>query len=154
MSVAFGVLVVVAGLAGIGYTWYMSQQPLPDTAQPKAPAPTKATKVPVRTVNPDAQVGVVLQYMTTPLKPPANAALNAKTNAGATCTISVKYNNVAAEDTGLVQKTADEFGLVQWTWSVPVGTPLGSWPVEITCTNEKNSGYYKAALELVAELPE
>lgn len=151
--VAFGILLLLAVAAGVVYTWYMSQQPLPETATQPAASPTAPVKPQQRTINPEAPVGVVLQFITSPLKPPANASINIKTTGGAACRIDVKYNDVAAQDTGLVPKIADEFGLVQWSWSIPAGTPVGKWPVEVTCANQKNSGYYKATLELVEQMP-
>lgn len=145
---AFAILLILVVIAGVLYTWYMSQQPLPPTVQQQTLSPAKTLKMTPKTPDPDAPVGVVLQSLTTPLKPPANAALNIKTTPGAACKIDVKYNNVAAQDAGLVPKIADEFGLVQWTWSVPSGIVPGKWPVEATCANTKNSGYYRAELEV------
>ena len=70
-------------------------------------------------------------------------------NPGAACQISVKVNNAALPDTGLVPKIADEFGIVTWSWTVPKNVLSGKWPVEMTCANEaKKSAYYKADLEV------
>ena len=59
--------------------------------------------------------------------------MTVKTNAGSTCKIAVVYNNVPEVDSGLAPKKADDFGTVSWAWTVPKNTPLGSWPVTVTC---------------------
>lgn len=103
---------------------------------------------------PDAVVGVAVQMITSPLVPGSNAMINIKTNNDAKCKITVVYNKVPSTDSGLSDKVADEFGVVSWTWTVEPTAPLGSWPVTVTCANEKKSGVVVTDLNLVSELPQ
>lgn len=149
-TIVFLVLIILVGVVGLLYTWYMGGQPLPETASEQKTAPTQPVQAPKRAVSEDAPVGVALTTITSPVTAPANVMITIKTNPGAACKIDVKYNTVSAQDTGLVPKIADEFGMVQWTWSVPLGTPAGKWPIDITCANKTMSGYYKATLEVAS----
>ena len=47
---------------------------------------------------------------------------------------------------GLVKKIADEFGVVTWAWTVPAGTPQGTWPVNVSCKNKKYSAVVSSDL--------
>lgn len=141
-------LLLLVGL-GVAYTWYMGQQPLDDKANQPAPTVVQRQKPSVKTPDENAPVAIVQQTLTSPIKPPANASFSIKTNNGAACQISVKYNNVPSPDTGLSPKIADEFGVVMWSWSIAQGTLVGQWPIEVTCANKTHSAYYKATLEIV-----
>lgn len=149
------VLLLLVG-AGVGYTWYMGmQQPAaaaveeaPETARPVAMTPSKPA--------PDAAVGVSSQMLTSPVKPGENASLTIKTNAGATCEITVTYGEIGEEDkqstdSGLEPQEADIYGMVTWAWTVETSRPLGTYPVEVTCANEAKSGYLRVDLIVGAE---
>lgn len=69
-----------------------------------------------------------------------NASITIRTNPEAECAITVKYNNVAAVDSGLVTKLADEFGVASWSWTLAASAPAGKWPIEVNCKNKKYSG--------------
>jgi hypothetical protein len=56
---------------------------------------------------------------------------------------------VVAADPGLVKKTADEYGMVSWTWGVSRSVPVGKWPVTVTCAIGKHSGVVIGDLEVV-----
>jgi hypothetical protein len=81
----------------------------------------------------DAQESAAVEVLTSPVAPGENAMISVKTNPTSTCKISVIYNNVPDTDSGLVPHKADSFGTVNWAWTVPKNTPLGSWPVTVTC---------------------
>ena len=108
----------------------------------------------VRKHAPDAVVAASVQMITSPLEPGMNAMISVKTNAEAKCTIKVVYDKTASTDSGLVEKIADDYGMVSWTWTVEPTAPLGSWPVWVTCANEKNSAAVKADLKLEKKAPE
>jgi hypothetical protein len=116
------------------------------TADTRSAAPTIKTYTPA----PDAPVGISQQSFSETATPGSNASITIKTNPGAACQITVKVNNnnnALLPDTGLVPKIADEFGIIDWSWTIPKNILPGKLPVEITCANAaKKSGYYKADL--------
>lgn len=140
------VLVLLFVVGAIVYVWYMGQKPNEQAVQTidtRSAAPTIKTYKPAD----DAPVGIVQESFTGSAAPGANATISIKTNPGAACQIAVKVNNTPLPDTGLIPKIADEFGIVNWSWSIPANVVPGKWPVEITCANEaKKSAYYKAEL--------
>lgn len=140
------VLFVLLIIGGVVYVWYMGRHPAQQTTQTvdtRSAAPTIKTYTP----DPDAAVSIVQQSFSGSVPAGANASLSIKTNPGAACQISVKVNNTALPDTGLVPKIADEFGMVEWSWTLPKGLMPGKWPVEVTCANDaKKSAYYKVDL--------
>lgn len=133
IGVATGILLVLVVAAGVAYTWYVDQKPqkavTASVTQTPAPQPIKPT-VP----KPSTQESAAVEYISSPIAPGDAASINVKTVAASNCTISVIYNNVASTDAGLKPKAADDFGNVQWDWTVGKSTPAGTWPVKVTCT--------------------
>ncbi len=141
------ILLLVILLAAVIYVWYMGRHPneqVMQTVNTGSAAPTLKTYKPPD----DAVVGIVQQTFSGAAKPGSNSSISIKTNPGAACQITVKVNNALLPDTGLVPKIADEFGIVNWSWTVPKNVLRGKWPVEITCANAKNSAYYRVDLEV------
>lgn len=156
-NIAIGAIVTLVVLiaAGIGYTWYMGQNASQNSQAFQTPGeavvgPRVVPSVP----DPTAKVGASIQSLTTPVVPGSNASVMIRTNPGATCVISVEYDKIPSKDSGLIQKTADEFGMVEWAWTVEETAPLGKWPVTMTCANQKNSAMTRGDLEVVQTLPE
>jgi hypothetical protein len=143
------VLVLLVG-GGLAYTWWMGRHakvaPAVESATIKQDKPFLEPTTP----DPKANVGVGIQVLTSPLAPGSNASISIHTYPKATCTIKVTYNEVAAADTGLRDKTADEYGLATWSWSVPADTPLGTWPVWVICSHHGLTGQVRGDL-VVAE---
>jgi hypothetical protein len=131
-------LAVIAIGAGLVYTWYNGQQLSATADQPVAVRTSRPVIKPPKIAS-DAKVGVAVQSYTTDAKPGQNASIAVRTNPEAECAITMKYNNVAAVDSGLVTKLADEFGVASWSWTVGASTPAGKWPIEVTCKNKKHS---------------
>ena len=102
-------------------------------------------------IDPNAPVGVYIQTFNSPIIPGENAMLGVHTTPGATCVIKVEYNKVPVKDSGIADKVADEYGVASWSWTIPVDAPVGKWPVDITCSYGKNSGYMRGDLEIKAE---
>ena len=155
---AIGTLIVLLLLvgAGVGYTWYMGMQQPVEAAEEEVVETQRPTQITPTQPAPDAPVGVSSQMLTSPVKPGENASLTVKTNAGATCEITVTYGKKEetekrSQDSGLSKKTANPYGIVAWSWTVEADRPLGSWPVEVTCANEVNSGYLKLDLVVGTE---
>ena len=134
-------MVIVA--AASAYTWYTGRNIAKDLnsvaiADPVAARPISMAKH-VRT-SPDAPVGVSIQVLTSPIMPGDQASVTIKTNPYANCNILVTYNKIAAVDGGLVAQEADDYGVASWSWTVGSNTPLGKWPVKITCATAVKSG--------------
>lgn len=143
-------LVVVVG-AGVGYTWYAGQNAAGNPqAFAETPGAINVGTLPERPkANQTGVVGASVQSVTSPVTPGSNASIMVKTNRLANCTISVIYDKTPAKDSGLADKKADDYGLVQWAWSVPADAPLGTWPIKVTCANEKNSAVVENDLKIV-----
>lgn len=121
---------------GVGYTWYMGEYGPKVTSAAMPPAEKPASSVQVikpRKPAPDAAVGASVYALTSPVAPGANASITVKTTPTATCTISVTYDKTASKDSGLIPKTANDFGVVSWTWTVDEAAPVGKWPAKVTC---------------------
>lgn len=130
---------------GTIYTWYVgSHQPPKQVAgvatKPKPVAPT----VPKQDLT--RPIGVSVQSISSPVAPGDNAVLNVRTGIQSECVVKVEYNKVPAKDSGLVKHPTDEYGMTSWSWTVDPATPLGSWPVEVTCTRGKNSAMVRTDL--------
>lgn len=140
----------IAAVAGLAYIWYVGNTKPVDVSAIPDPTPKKAvvaqaTEKPA----PEGPVSVAEQAFTSPVVAGSNSSIMIKTRPGAACNITVTYKDkVRSTDGGLVPKTADEYGSVQWAWTVEPGRPVGRWPVEVTCALGKESGYYKAFLEI------
>jgi hypothetical protein len=126
------VLLVLLVGAGVAYTYYFGPEnnsvPPVDKTTPAKSAFVKPTKP-----SPNSAASASVTTIMSPEKPGENAALVIKTNAGSDCKIVVMYGTMPAKDSGLADKKADEFGVVQWTWTVPASAPPGTWPVSVTC---------------------
>jgi hypothetical protein len=150
ISVVILLVLVVGG--GIAYTWYGGQNTADSQgaiAEPVAPAPAPVIKPTKPAAN--AKQSAAVQILTSPVAPGDNASITVKTNAGSNCTISVEYNDVPSTDSGLKPKTADDFGIVSWAWTVEVTTPVGEWPVDVTCVFNDQSAMVRGKLVVKAE---
>jgi hypothetical protein len=138
IAISIVVIIVVLVSAGLIYTWVVGKQTSPVvTAEPEETTVSTPTQ---RTAPADnATLGVSIQSLTSPVVPGENASVTIKTNPGAWCTIKVVYDKTPSKDSGLVGKTADEYGSASWTWTVNEGTVVGKWPVTVTCVRNKLS---------------
>lgn len=149
MVIAIIVLLFLFAIAGVVYAWYMGRNPENRVVETEAPA-TVAKKAEPYQPPADAAVYIVLQSITTPVTIGSTATVTIKTNPKAVCEIVLTVDKKRVSDTALIPKTADEYGLVQWSWTVEANS--GKWPVEMTCANEGGkSGYYKAELEILRD---
>lgn len=140
-ALIFALIIVIGVLV---YTWYTGKQqavveevtPVVVQSTPFAEAPKPAE---------DTPVSIAPQVVLSPVKLGNNTSVSIKTLPMAACSIKFTYNDdKISRDSGLVPKTADEFGLVEWTWKVTEDTRPGIWPVEITCALDKRSAYSKS----------
>lgn len=145
--ILFTVLIVLLVGAGVLYIWLASPEaPAQSIAEPKAKAQLKEKEAPV--LDPKAPVGVSVQSVNSPVAPGQNVVLIAKTKPEAICQIKVEYNKIPSKDSGLREKVADAFGVIQWSWAVEPSVPVGSWPITITCAKDDKSGVVIKDLEV------
>jgi hypothetical protein len=143
-----GVLALLGGSAGLAYTWYVgNNDPVTPAVLPETKK-TPLTQVATPKAKPEGPVGVSIQVLSSPVAPGGNASLTIRTRPDAACSITVTYKDQKSTDTGLIPKTADEFGTVQWTWTVESSRPVGKWPVDVTCALGEMSGYVRGDLEV------
>ena len=147
ISASILLLIFVGG--GIAYTYFMGLPGAQDTIALAAPV----TPTPAPVINPtmpaeNARESASVQAISTPVSVGTNASMTVRTNAKSTCTISVLYKDVPGTDSGLVNKTADEYGMVTWTWSVNKSVPIGEWPVKVTCTYNGRAAVVQGTLQV------
>lgn len=155
ISIAVVILLILIIAAGVAYSLYTASL-AKDQPQAVAPVLEERKEITPTAPNPTAQVGVATSTLELPASPGENALFTIRTNAEATCDITVTYGDPGERenqslDSGLKRKIADSFGVVSWTWTVEPSRPLGEWPIEVTCFNEVNSGYLRAKLVLQNE---
>jgi hypothetical protein len=134
ITIGFAVLLIVSVMVGLAYIWYVDQNSNVNnsnvTTHSKTTMPIAATPTSPAA---NAKEGVSIQSITSPLMPGSNASVTVKTNQYSKCTITVVYNKVPSTDSGLTTKTADEYGMATWSWTVEGTAPIGKWPVTVTC---------------------
>lgn len=145
ISTALILLLIVA--AGLAYTYYLG----PTATDKAAPTTSKEEGVTIKPRAPaaDAKASAAIEFLTSPVQAGTNAQVSIKTVPTASCTIKVTYNGVPSTDSGLKTKTANEFGVVDWTWTISRSTPAGTWPIDVTCVYKTRSAYVQGHLEVV-----
>ena len=150
IGICLGILVLGA-LIGLVYVWYMGKtQPVPQAAVVKQAVAKTVTTTPI--VDEEAPVGVAVQTLTSPVRKGGNSSISIKTRPKAACSIRVSYGTTQddeSKDGGLIPKTADEYGVADWTWTVETSRPVGSWPVEVTCAYKTKWGFGKGMLQVL-----
>lgn len=102
-----------------------------------APSPVRAEPLQVRLVS-----------LTSPVSPGGDATVTVQTAPGVLCLITVRYKSGPSKARGLVPKTADNRGIVTWTWQVGTGTTPGLWPIIVTCSAGGHQGSFEASLDV------
>lgn len=154
IAITIVVLLALVAVAGVGYTWYSGQH----TAASQSSANAVLEPKPIPTIQPTipsatAKVGAAIEMLTSPIVPGSEASITVKTKAFSTCSISVVYDKTPSKDPRLVSQTADDFGIVNWSWDVGPTVPLGKWPVKVTCVQGKLSGAVQGDQYVVKQLP-
>jgi hypothetical protein len=139
-------------LLGVAYVFFSPAAPAtkPKAVDENATAPINSYTIKPTKPAANAGVGVSVGSLTTPVKAGSNADIEIRTTATSNCSISVIYNNTPAHDSGLAPKTADAYGIVSWSWTVPAGTPVGNWPVKVTCKYGKKWAVVDTKLQVVS----
>ena len=130
------IVIILAVLVGgmVAYTYFLGPENEGNAAKQaeQAAVPVQTEVTPTKpSANTPASASVTA--LSSPVVPGDNASLTIKTVPTAKCTVAVTYGTVAAKDSGLAPKNADEFGTVSWVWTVDKAAPIGTWPVKVTC---------------------
>jgi len=129
------ILCAIFLIGGMAYSLLSSGEEVKTVAPKKVDQGQDATirDIKPHKPNPNSPASVALYMLQESAPAGSNAGASVKTVPTAACTISVTYNDGPSQDSGLVSKTADDFGVVGWTWTVPPATPEGKYPVKVTC---------------------
>jgi hypothetical protein len=135
------VLVVICGVSGVVYVLITGRSPASNAkAAPLPPSPEPGAAIPKpRKPAANAAESAGIESLDTPVKIGQNTSMIVQTLPDSVCTISFIYNNIASKDSGLVQKSADDYGAVSWSWTISGDVPVGKWPAKVTCSYNKKS---------------
>lgn len=152
ISISSAVVLLIIVAVGVGYTWYMGRNV--DSSAIATPVDTTDEYTEVKSVKPAENVpeSVAVQFFTDQVIPGTNAAISVRTKPDSICKISVIYDKVSSTDSGLIDKTADEYGMASWSWSVGDSVPIGKWPVKVTCYYGEQWAVGTGDLEVVSEI--
>ena len=144
-----GGLLLLALLIGGGIAYIYLTEP-DETVEQEEFGPDRYNELSFETEepDPDAVVGISVQMLTSPVAPGSNATYEVRTLRGAECDISVTYDETESQDSGLTPKTANNFGMASWTWTVEEWVPEGQWPVEVICSWNEQSGMLRSDIEV------
>jgi hypothetical protein len=141
-NIALSIIVLAVIFVGVGVGYVLitgrtsteaKTEPVPPSAEPGAaiPKPNKPA--------PNAPESAGIESLDTPVKIGQNTSMSVKTLPNSVCTISFTYSNIVSKDSGLVQKNADDYGNVTWSWTISGDVPVGKWPAKATCSYNKKS---------------
>ena len=143
LTIVILLLLLTLMSVAVFYMWYTSNKTdvkptaIQTTLQSTPVSPPKAAV--------DTPVGVAISTLSTPIASGSNASVSIRTKQAAACTITFTYaNKEKSTDSGLMPKTADEYGVVSWSWSIEQNRPAGTYSLEITCARDGKSGYRQA----------
>jgi len=132
------ILLILAVGVGLLYVWLMGLQAKSSTATTTQTASQPAFPTPHKLPD-NVAIGSSIQSISSPIVPGDNASLTVRTTESAVCTVKIIHldNNqkelMRVTDSGLGDKTADEFGMVVWTWTMPSDAAIAKWTADINC---------------------
>ncbi len=135
------ILVILFSGAGLGYTYYVDKQNSVNALRSSAnTADQQGVTIIPQKPSPNSPESVSLEVLSTQIARGQTDMVSIKTQANSTCTIAVTYfGGIFAHDPGLIAKTADDFGTVNWNWNIGPTAPLGQGTVKINCTFYKKT---------------
>jgi micrococcal nuclease len=80
--------------------------------------------------------------VTSPVEPDGYATVSIRGKPGVKYNISVIYYSGPSKASGLKSKTADDDGLVSWTWHVGPSTREGEWEIKISGGGDKAKTHF------------
>lgn len=144
------ILLVLALSSGSAYVYYIDQHNKPVVSTAIADSTLQFHSIIAIKQDPNAPVGVAVETISSPIARGGEALASMKSYPDASCSIKVMYNNVASTESGLLTKVADDFGVVSWSWTIAQTDPIGSWPVDVTCSHHSKSGYAQGMILITA----
>ena len=144
-------LIVLVG-GGVGYTYYMDKQGGASAAATIAsPAVQPVSAITPHKTAANAPESASIELLSSPVALGTAASISAKTQPASQCTIIMLYKNVPKPIAGAGPKMADDFGTVEWDWTVSRNTPIGTWPVRVTCTFNKKTAVVQGNMQITAK---
>jgi hypothetical protein len=139
-TVVLFILIIVAYAA---YTWYVGNQVgvAPVTQTETIPATEKPNLTPL-TPAANAAVGVAAYSFPSIAAPGDSLNISIHTLQDSTCKVSLKYNDIEVKNSDLIDKVADLYGNVSWSFTMPVSAQEGKWPTTVTCERNTKTGVY------------
>ncbi len=93
---------------------------------------------------------VKIQYLSSPIRVDSMGALTVHATPGANCSISVDYGKHSVPmSVGLAPTSADKTGVAKWSWKVLPSTPIGTWPLTVTCMSDGTSAHATKDLTVI-----
>lgn len=140
LSAAILLFIIVA--AGIAYIKYSGENE--SASPPPAPASAEAPVIKPPNISPKAKESAVIETISSPVKRGSTASINVRTNPNSKCKIEINYkdkegNSVQYKQPSLVEKKADEYGVISWEWPMASSVLPGIWKVKVTCVYNKKS---------------
>jgi hypothetical protein len=93
-----------------------------------------------------SELPLALVALTSPVSHGNAASISVKTAPGAACMITVIYKSGPSRAKGLTSKTADNRGMVSWTWIVGTRTTPGKWPISVSCSGGGKHGTLETSI--------
>jgi len=92
------------------------------------------------------ELPVDLVAASTPAARSREAAVEVRTEPGASCAIAVITRSGPSQAPGLSAQVADDAGRVTWRWALGAKAAPGRWPVVITCQKGPHLGRLETSL--------
>lgn len=95
-----------------------------------------------------AGLTIILDGVSSPVKPSSDARVQIRTNPGATCSITVRDKSGPSKAPGLGPQTADANGHVTWGWRVGSNAARGRWPILIVCQQKHQRAELRTSFDV------
>ena len=151
--ISAGILLVLFIGAGLVYIWMTDSTPV-NIDKVNLSATTTPAPITPHKPAPDAREGVSVEMATSPISQGSEASIAVHTNPTSVCKIQVFYDYDSTKkqkpstEPGLEDKTADDYGNANWTWTVRPVDALGLGKAIVTCTYNGRGGVVQADLQV------
>jgi len=144
-GVAFSAFLIAISLISVGflYTWVVGK----NVKNVEEKIDTTIKNNTIKTAEPadNAPVGIALQSITPRVAQGSKVSLTIRTLKNSDCKILIRNEKKEIiNDPTIANKIADEYGMADWSWTMPKSASLGKWFVDINCYRNQKSGYYRA----------
>lgn len=150
--IAFLLLFSVFMIAGFVYANFIDSNSIVTNNNHKktsTTSPSAGSVITSTTSGKNANEGAYIESLDSPVVVGSNTSIIVDTNSYSTCSITISYNGKIATSQGLNTEVANSYGIVSWSWNVPNTTPIGNWPIKVTCTYNKKVAVVDGNLEVI-----